>query len=123
VTLQEGVAMPKTTSPIDHQRGRTPLRRDAQQWLLDYLIQETGKVFHFQGTTPDLRAQRREASPTMPTSVGLVLIVHLRHCWSMRFQTAQGATPRRRRFTVRPMESLRLIGCMMQTWPDLRMAP
>ena len=72
--------MPKTISPIDHQRGRTPLRRDAQQWLLDYLIQETGKVFHFQGTTPDLRAQRREASPTMPTSVGLVLIVHLRHC-------------------------------------------
>src|SRR5919106_2360245 len=47
-TLQEGVAMPKTTSPIDHQRGRAPLRRDAQQWILDYLIQETGKVFHFQ---------------------------------------------------------------------------
>lgn len=40
--------MPKTTSPIDHQRGRAPLRRDAQQWILDYLIQETGKVFHFQ---------------------------------------------------------------------------
>jgi pimeloyl-ACP methyl ester carboxylesterase len=30
-------------------RGRTPLARDSQQWMLDYLIQETGKVFHFQG--------------------------------------------------------------------------
>jgi hypothetical protein len=31
--------MPKVTSPIDNQRGRTPLRRDAQQWVLDYVIQ------------------------------------------------------------------------------------
>jgi len=30
-------------------RGRAPLARDSQQWVLDYLIQETGKVFHFQG--------------------------------------------------------------------------
>jgi len=30
-------------------RGRAPLARDSQQWMLDYLIQETGKVFHFQG--------------------------------------------------------------------------
>lgn len=30
-------------------RGRAPLVRDSQQWILDYLIQETGKVFHFQG--------------------------------------------------------------------------
>jgi hypothetical protein len=30
-------------------RGRAPLARDNQQWILDYLIQETGKVFHFQG--------------------------------------------------------------------------
>ena len=30
-------------------RGRAPLARDSQQWILDYLIQETGKVFHFQG--------------------------------------------------------------------------
>jgi dienelactone hydrolase len=29
--------------------GRAPLARDNQQWMLDYLIQETGKVFHFQG--------------------------------------------------------------------------
>ncbi len=29
--------------------GRAPLARDSQQWMLDYLIQETGKVFHFQG--------------------------------------------------------------------------
>ena len=36
-------------SPIDNQRGRTPLRRDAQQWVLDYVIQESGKVYHFQG--------------------------------------------------------------------------
>ena len=30
-------------------RGRASLARDSQQWMLDYLIQETGKVFHFQG--------------------------------------------------------------------------
>lgn len=30
-------------------RGRACLARDSQQWMLDYLIQETGKVFHFQG--------------------------------------------------------------------------
>ena len=29
--------------------GRARLERDNQQWVLDYLIQETGKVFHFQG--------------------------------------------------------------------------
>jgi pimeloyl-ACP methyl ester carboxylesterase len=38
------MARPKTTV-----RGRAPLARDSQQWVLDYLIQETGKVFHFQG--------------------------------------------------------------------------
>jgi pimeloyl-ACP methyl ester carboxylesterase len=31
--------------------GRARLARDSQQWVLDYLIQETGKVFHFQGDT------------------------------------------------------------------------
>lgn len=36
-------------NPIDNQRGRTPLRRDVQQWVLDYVIQETGKTYHFQG--------------------------------------------------------------------------
>ena len=41
--------MPDATSPIDGHEGRTPLERDNQQWVLDYLIQETGKVFHFQG--------------------------------------------------------------------------
>lgn len=41
--------MPEVNSPIDNQTGRTPLRRDTQQWVLDYLIQETGKVYHFQG--------------------------------------------------------------------------
>lgn len=40
--------IPSGSNPIDNQRGRTPLRRDTQQWILDYLIQETGKVFHFQ---------------------------------------------------------------------------
>ncbi len=29
--------------------GRARLVRDNQQWMLDYLIQETGRVFHFQG--------------------------------------------------------------------------
>ena len=41
--------VPRVKSPIDKQHGRAPLRRDAQQWILDYLIQETGRVFHFQG--------------------------------------------------------------------------
>ena len=36
-------------SPIAGQTGRAPLERDGQQWILDYLIQETGRVFHFQG--------------------------------------------------------------------------
>jgi pimeloyl-ACP methyl ester carboxylesterase len=31
-------------------KGRARLARDSQQWLLDYLIQETGRVFHFQGS-------------------------------------------------------------------------
>ncbi|MCC7105016.1 MAG: alpha/beta hydrolase, partial [Chloroflexi bacterium] len=30
-------------------KGRARLARDSQQWMLDYLVQETGKVFHFQG--------------------------------------------------------------------------
>ena len=34
---------------VDKVNGRTRLARDSQQWMLDYLIQETGKVFHFQG--------------------------------------------------------------------------
>src|SRR2546428_3643023 len=38
------MASPKTTV-----RGRARLARDSQQWMLDYLIQETGRVFHFQG--------------------------------------------------------------------------
>jgi pimeloyl-ACP methyl ester carboxylesterase len=41
--------MEDSKSPIDGQEGRPPLDRDTQQWILDYLIQETGKVFHFQG--------------------------------------------------------------------------
>jgi cephalosporin-C deacetylase-like acetyl esterase len=41
--------MPESTSPIDGHGGRPPLQRDNQQWILDYLIQQTGKVFHFQG--------------------------------------------------------------------------
>jgi pimeloyl-ACP methyl ester carboxylesterase len=41
--------MRESKSPIHGQEGRPPLDRDAQQWILDYLIQETGKVFHFQG--------------------------------------------------------------------------
>ena len=36
-------------SPIHNQHGRSPLARDSQQWLLDYLIQETGKPQRFQG--------------------------------------------------------------------------
>lgn len=41
--------MPAPQSPIDKHTGRTPLQRDGQQWVLDYLVQETGKPFHFQG--------------------------------------------------------------------------
>ena len=36
-------------SPIDGQSRRTALRRDDQQWLLDYVIQSTGRAMHFQG--------------------------------------------------------------------------
>jgi pimeloyl-ACP methyl ester carboxylesterase len=36
-------------SPIDGQSGRAPLARDSQQWMFDYLVQETGRVMHFQG--------------------------------------------------------------------------
>jgi hypothetical protein len=35
--------------PQNTVRGRARLARDSQQWMLDYLIQETGKVLHFQG--------------------------------------------------------------------------
>src|SRR6266849_9193105 len=42
----QGVPMARTKTTV---RGRTPLARDSQQWMLDYLIQETGKVFHSQG--------------------------------------------------------------------------
>lgn len=41
--------METSKSPIDGHEGRPPLGRDSQQWILDYLIQETGRVFHFQG--------------------------------------------------------------------------
>lgn len=34
---------------ISRVNGRARLARDSQQWMLDYLVQETGKVFHFQG--------------------------------------------------------------------------
>lgn len=37
------------SSPIYNQTGRAPLARDNQQWILDYLIQQTGKAYHFQG--------------------------------------------------------------------------
>ena len=36
-------------SMIDGQSGRPALRRDDQQWLLDYVIQNTGRAMHFQG--------------------------------------------------------------------------
>lgn len=41
--------MKSDSSPIHNQGGRAPLRRDTQQWVLDYLIQQTGKAYHFQG--------------------------------------------------------------------------
>lgn len=45
------------------QDNRPPLSRDGQQWFFDYMIQETGKVFHFQtdgrGNLP--KAVRRHA--------------------------------------------------------------
>jgi len=34
-------------SPRDRKRGRPHLDRDNQQWLFDYLVQETGKVYHW----------------------------------------------------------------------------
>ena len=48
--------------PQNTVRGRARLARDSQQWMLDYLIQETGKVFHFQGEGRG-RLPRRRAQP------------------------------------------------------------
>ncbi|HET6191790.1 MAG TPA: prolyl oligopeptidase family serine peptidase [Trebonia sp.] len=31
----------------DHKHGRPELERDNQQWIFDYLVQETGKVYHW----------------------------------------------------------------------------
>ena len=36
-------------SRIEGQSGRAALRRDDQQWLLDYIVQNTGRAIHFQG--------------------------------------------------------------------------
>src|SRR5579884_2100254 len=36
-------------NPKTAKAGRPHLARDNQQWILDYLIKETGRVFHFQG--------------------------------------------------------------------------
>lgn len=47
--LHKGTSMTHPASPIDNQSGRSPLDRDSQQWVLDWMIQETGKTFHFQG--------------------------------------------------------------------------
>ena len=58
--MQKG---PRITSPIDNQRGRTPLRRDVQQWVLDYFIQETGKTYHFQGDERGELPRVSEATP------------------------------------------------------------
>jgi pimeloyl-ACP methyl ester carboxylesterase len=40
--------MPRPMSPISNQGNRPPLARDAQQWLLDYAIKQTGRYQHFQ---------------------------------------------------------------------------
>ncbi len=42
------------SSPKDGKTGRPHLRRDNQKWLFDWVIKETGKVFHFQ---PDGRGR------------------------------------------------------------------
>ncbi|MFC2022008.1 alpha/beta hydrolase family protein [Chloroflexota bacterium] len=44
--------VPRITSTIDGQHGRTPLRRDTQQWVYDYLIQQTNKTYHWMGDGP-----------------------------------------------------------------------
>jgi alpha-beta hydrolase superfamily lysophospholipase len=41
-------------SPKDAKSGQPHLRRDEQKWVFDYIIKETGKVFHFQ---PDGRGR------------------------------------------------------------------
>jgi pimeloyl-ACP methyl ester carboxylesterase len=41
-------------SPVRPKTGRPHLRRDDQKWVFDWLIKETGKVFHFQ---PDGRGR------------------------------------------------------------------
>ncbi len=41
-------------SPSKPKAGRPHLRRDDQKWVFDWVIKETGKVFHFQ---PDGRGR------------------------------------------------------------------
>ena len=41
-------------SPKSQKTGRPHLRRDNQKWVYDWVIKETGKVFHFQ---PDGRGR------------------------------------------------------------------
>src|SRR3954463_7918415 len=41
-------------SPKSAKKGRPHLRRDDQQWFFDWMVKETGKVFHFQ---PDGRGR------------------------------------------------------------------
>jgi hypothetical protein len=36
-------------SPKSGKTGRPHLKRDEQQWFFDWMVKETGKVFHFQG--------------------------------------------------------------------------
>src|SRR6185436_17970822 len=42
------------TSPKSARKGRPHLGRDSQKWVYDWVIKETGKVFHFQ---PDGRGR------------------------------------------------------------------
>ena len=41
-------------SPQRSKRGKPHLKRDAQQWFFDWMVKETGRVFHFQ---PDGRGR------------------------------------------------------------------
>ena len=61
----------RITSPIDNQRGRTPLRRDTQQWILDYIIQETGKTYHFQGDERGELPKSVRSHAMIPKQTGL----------------------------------------------------
>ena len=61
-------------------RGRAPLGpRDGQQWMLDYWIQETGKVSHFQSVWSSPASGRNRCSTSCRHDVHAAATTHQFH--------------------------------------------